>query len=58
MRMLGDKVAARKVAAKVKVPTVPGMNEPLTSVDQATKLAEKPVIYRNAIAQFNVVIKK
>ena len=40
MRMLGDKVAARRVAAKAKVPTVPGMNDPLDSPDQAKKLAE------------------
>ncbi len=38
MRMLGDKVAARRVAAKVKVPTVPGMTDPLDSVDQAKQL--------------------
>jgi acetyl-CoA carboxylase biotin carboxylase subunit len=41
MRMLGDKVAARRVAAKVGVPTVPGMNDPLDSPAQALTLAEK-----------------
>lgn len=41
MRMLGDKVAARRVAAKIGVPTVPGMNDPLKSAEQAKPLAQK-----------------
>ncbi len=41
MRMLGDKVAARRVAAKIGVPTVPGMNDPLESIEQARTLADQ-----------------
>ena len=41
MRMLGDKIAARKVAAKIKVPTVPGMTEPLEDPDEAKSVAKK-----------------
>ena len=41
MRMLGDKLAGRKTADKVGVPTVPGIKEPLKDADEAKKHAEK-----------------
>lgn len=41
MRKLGDKLRARKTAAKIKVPTVPGIQEPLASPAEAKELAEK-----------------
>jgi acetyl-CoA carboxylase biotin carboxylase subunit len=41
MRALGDKAAARRLAKKVKVPVVPGSEEPLESDDEAAELAEK-----------------
>jgi acetyl-CoA carboxylase biotin carboxylase subunit len=41
MRKLGDKILARRTAEKVKVPIVPGMDEPLKSADEARKIAEK-----------------
>ncbi|MBN2841600.1 MAG: acetyl-CoA carboxylase biotin carboxylase subunit, partial [Sedimentisphaerales bacterium] len=41
MRLLGDKVAARNLAIRSKVPVVPGSEGALTSEEDAVKLAEK-----------------
>lgn len=39
MRLLGDKSAARKLAKKAKVPTVPGSEGPLETEEEALKVA-------------------
>lgn len=41
MRMVGDKAAAKKLAKKCKVPTVPGSEGILEDNDQATQIAAK-----------------
>lgn len=41
MRKLGDKLLGRRTADKVKVPTVPGIKDPLTDAQEAKKVAEK-----------------
>ncbi|AYM64972.1 acetyl-CoA carboxylase biotin carboxylase subunit [Agrobacterium fabrum] len=41
IRLLGDKVAAREVAARAGVPTVPGSAGRITSLDEARTIAEK-----------------
>ena len=41
MRLVGDKVAARKLAKQAKVPTVPGSGDRLEDDDQAIELAAK-----------------
>ncbi len=41
MEMLGDKVAARKIARQAKVPTVPGSQGALENEDEAVTMAEK-----------------
>ncbi|MBN1508949.1 MAG: acetyl-CoA carboxylase biotin carboxylase subunit [Sedimentisphaerales bacterium] len=49
MRLLGDKVEARKLAKKVKVPIVPGSEGPLADETEALKLANEigyPVIIK------------
>lgn len=51
MRLLGDKVAARKLAQKAKVPVVPGSEGSISDPAEATKLANKigyPVIIKAA----------
>jgi acetyl-CoA carboxylase biotin carboxylase subunit len=51
IRLLGDKVAARAVAAKAGVPTVPGSNGRIDSVDQAAEIATQigfPVMIKAA----------
>ncbi len=51
MEMLGDKVAARALARKAKVPTVPGSKGMLENEDEAVKLAAEigyPVIIKAA----------
>lgn len=51
MRQLGDKVAARNLAKKARVPVVPGSEGEITSEDEAVKLANKigyPVIVKAA----------
>src|SRR5436190_15556587 len=51
IRQMGDKAAARKLAQKLKVPTVPGSTGPLEDADAGLKLAEKlgfPVIIKAA----------
>jgi acetyl-CoA carboxylase biotin carboxylase subunit len=49
MRLLGDKVEARKLAKKAKVPIVPGSEEPIADDAEAIKLANQigyPVIIK------------
>ncbi|MBN1343861.1 MAG: acetyl-CoA carboxylase biotin carboxylase subunit [Phycisphaerae bacterium] len=41
MRQLGDKVGARKLAKKARVPIVPGSADPLEADDEAVDLAEE-----------------
>lgn len=36
---MGDKIAAKKLASKAKVPTVPGSSEPVTSIEGAIRAA-------------------
>ncbi len=48
---IGDKAAARKLAQKLKVPTVPGSPGPVEAADEGLKVAEKigfPVIIKAA----------
>ena len=48
---MGDKAAARKLAQKLKVPTVPGSPGPVESVEEGLKVAQKlgfPVIIKAA----------
>src|SRR6184192_602940 len=51
IRQMGDKAAARKLAQKLKVATVPGSPGPVEDVDAGLKIAEKigfPVIIKAA----------
>ncbi len=51
IRQMGDKAAARKLAQRLKIPTVPGSPGPLEDADAGLKLAEKlgfPVIIKAA----------
>jgi len=51
IRQMGDKAAARKIAQKLKVPTVPGSPGPVESPDEGLKIAAKigfPVIIKAA----------
>src|SRR5439155_21778751 len=51
IRQMGDKAAARKLAQKLKVPTVPGSPGPVESVEEGLKVAQKlgfPVIIKAA----------
>jgi len=51
LELLGDKTAARRLAEKAGVPVVPGTEKPVTSVEKASKLAEKigfPLIIKAA----------
>jgi len=51
MRLLGDKVQARTLAQKARVPVVPGSDGPLQDVQQALKLANQigyPVMLKAA----------
>ncbi|MFB2552879.1 acetyl-CoA carboxylase biotin carboxylase subunit [Ensifer soli] len=51
IRLLGDKVAARKVAAKAGVPTVPGSDGRLSSLDEARAVVARtgfPVMIKAA----------
>jgi acetyl-CoA carboxylase, biotin carboxylase subunit len=51
IRQMGDKAAARKIAQKLKVPTVPGSPGPVDSLEEALKVAEGigfPVIIKAA----------
>jgi pyruvate carboxylase len=40
LEMMGDKTAARALAQKIKVPTLPGTEEPVTDRDEALKIAK------------------
>jgi acetyl-CoA carboxylase biotin carboxylase subunit len=51
IRQMGDKATARKLAQKLKVPTVPGSPGPVESVEEGLKIAAKigfPVIIKAA----------
>jgi acetyl-CoA carboxylase biotin carboxylase subunit len=51
MRELGEKTAAKRVAAKASVPIVPGFNEGLKDAAQATKIADEigyPILLKAA----------
>src|SRR2546422_6769797 len=51
IRQMGDKAAARKLAQKLKVPTVPGSPGPVEDSEGGLKIAEKigfPVIIKAA----------
>ncbi|HET6535667.1 MAG TPA: acetyl-CoA carboxylase biotin carboxylase subunit [Sphingomicrobium sp.] len=51
IRTMGDKIEAKRTAAKLGLPLVPGSDGPLTSVDQAKKLADEigyPVLIKAA----------
>ena len=51
IRQMGDKATARKIAHKMKIPTVPGSPGPVESVEEALKIAGKigfPVIIKAA----------
>lgn len=51
LEALGDKISARAIAAKAKVPTLAGSDEPLTDLKVAAALAEKlgyPVLLKAA----------
>jgi acetyl-CoA carboxylase, biotin carboxylase subunit len=51
IRQMGDKATARKIAQKLKVPTVPGSPGPVESVEDGLKIAAKlefPVIIKAA----------
>jgi pyruvate carboxylase len=51
LEMMGDKTAARALAQKIKVPTLPGTEEPVTDRDAALKLAKEigfPLIIKAA----------
>src|SRR5437762_11668528 len=41
IRQMGDKASARKIAQKLKLPTVPGSPGPVESLEDALKTAEK-----------------
>jgi acetyl-CoA carboxylase biotin carboxylase subunit len=41
LRLLGDKIAARELAARAEVPVVPGSTRPLASVEEACELARR-----------------
>src|SRR5207247_10517861 len=48
---MGDKAAARKLAQKLKVPTVPGSPGPVESMEEGLKVAQKlgfPVVIKAA----------
>ena len=48
---MGDKIKSKVLASKVGVPTVPGVDKPMSSVDEAVDFAEKygyPVILKAA----------
>lgn len=51
IRLMGDKVAAKKLAAQAKVPVVPGREEPVLDDDEARRAAEQvgyPVLLKPA----------
>lgn len=51
LELMGDKVAARALAQKINVPTLPGTEEPVTDRDEALKVAKQigfPLIIKAA----------
>ncbi len=51
IELMGDKMAARKLAGQQKVPTIPGTLEPISSVPEAQKIADEigyPVLLKAA----------
>ena len=51
IRTMGDKIEAKRTAAKLGLPLVPGSDGPLTSIEQAKRLAEEigyPVLIKAA----------
>jgi len=51
LEMMGDKTAARALAKKIKVPVLPGTEEPVTDRDEAMKIAKEigfPLIIKAA----------
>jgi acetyl-CoA carboxylase biotin carboxylase subunit len=51
IRTMGDKIEAKRTAAKLGLPLVPGSDGPLVSIDQAKRLAEEigyPVLIKAA----------
>src|ERR671939_269763 len=51
IRTMGDKIEAKRTAARLGLPLVPGSDGPITSVKQAKKLAEEigyPVLIKAA----------
>jgi acetyl-CoA carboxylase biotin carboxylase subunit len=51
IRQMGDKAAARKLAQKMKVPTVPGSPGPVAEIEEGLKIAERigfPLIIKAA----------
>jgi acetyl-CoA carboxylase biotin carboxylase subunit len=51
IRQMGDKAAARKLAQRLKVPTVPGSPGPVENIDEGLKIAERigfPLIIKAA----------
>ncbi|MBE2215206.1 MAG: pyruvate carboxylase, partial [Opitutaceae bacterium] len=51
LEMMGDKTAARALAKKIKVPVLPGTEEPVTDRDEALKIAKSigfPLIIKAA----------
>ncbi|MCS6885282.1 MAG: acetyl-CoA carboxylase biotin carboxylase subunit [Acidobacteriota bacterium] len=51
MRLMGDKISARKIAESADTPTVPGTTKPLESLDEAIAIAEQigyPVMLKAA----------
>ena len=51
LEMMGDKTAARALAKKIKVPVLPGTEEPVTDRDEALKIAKEigfPLIIKAA----------
>src|SRR3989454_12855982 len=58
---MGDKAAARKLAQKLKVPTVPGSPGPVESVEEGLKVAQKlgfPVIIKAAAGDLGPLLHR
>src|SRR5678815_4523603 len=59
--MMGDKIEAKRTAAKLGLPLVPGSDGPLTSIKQAKKLGEEigyPVLIKAAFGDDTVYMEK
>ena len=49
MNMMGDKINSKKIAQAVNVPTIPGVNKPIKTSEEAIKVAEQigyPIILK------------